>query len=117
MVRRYDEPIEVRDAAHEDAPASFDGGPGRRPDAFVWRGRLYVVRAILDQWNEHRPWWRDARGGHEVLVGARQRRVWRVEASPGRLGGAGVYDLAATPPDSPAAGGQGHQWQLLRVAD
>ena len=52
MVRRYEEPIEVRATADETA--------GGAPDAFLWRGRLYIVREVLDHWKERRPWWRDA---------------------------------------------------------
>lgn len=156
-MRRYEEPIEVRAAADETA----SGVPGA-PEAFLWRGRLYVVREVLDHWKERRPWWRDAlddrrepgartraesstatsvmnqtmnpamnqanatplsRAGApgaaptvsappdvpDVLGGARERQVWRVEASPGRMAGAGVYDLCADL--SP------RQWRLLRVAD
>ncbi len=44
-----------------------------------------------------------------VLGGARERQVWRVEASAGRMAGSGVYDLGADL--SP------RQWRLLRVAD
>ena len=43
MVRRYEESIEVR--ANDP-----------QPEAFVWRGRLYVVRAVLDHWQERRAW-------------------------------------------------------------
>jgi len=101
VVRRYEEPIEVRE--------------GDVPEAFVWRGRLYVVRAVLDHWQERRSWWRDAHrdGGTDVLTDARERQVWRVEASAGRLAGTGVYDLGAVPG---APTGSQH-WQLLRVAD
>ena len=130
MVRRYEEPIEVRAATGQAAP-----GEEPAPDVFVWRGRLYVVRAVLDHWKERRPWWRDAlderrvpaavaavgsgsdtaaagsgsSAGADVLGDARERRVWRVEASAGRMAGTGVYDLGA----DPAPG----QWRLLRVAD
>jgi hypothetical protein len=121
VVRRYEEPIEVR-----EQPA--DQSPGERPEAFVWRGRLYVVRAVLDHWQERRPWWRDAREGRDVLADARERQVWRVEASAGRLAGVGVYDLGATvadgdgssaPPVSARSAGRSvaRQWQLLRVSD
>ena len=121
MVRRYDEPIEVRETRDDVTPA---------PDAFVWRGRLYVVRAVLDRWKERRPWWRDVhdqydrrdqqgrhqpgRGdqpgpaGTDVLTDAREQLVWRVEASAGRLAAVGVFDLGLTPE---------RQWTLLRVAD
>jgi hypothetical protein len=110
VVRRYDEPIEVRAAGGSVGEA----GP---PDAFIWRGRLYAVRAVLDHWQERRPWWRDALDPVEearpdpapvgLLATVRERRVWRVEASPGRLARPGVYDLGA----------DGGQWLLLRVAD
>lgn len=121
MVRRYEEPIEVRQSVLAGAPAAARGavaeaGPEALagPEAFVWRGRLYVVRAVLDRWQERRPWWRDAReqGSGDVLTDARERQVWRVEASAGRCAGVGVYDLGADPRglDTP-------HWRLLRVAD
>ena len=127
MVRRYEEPIEVRQTA-TGAPGAA-GAPGPEgvhgvpvedgpttpgPEAFVWRGRLYVVRAVLDRWQERRPWWRDAReqGSGDVLTDARERQVWRVEASAGRCAGVGVYDLGADPQGL----GTPH-WRLLRVAD
>jgi len=147
VVRRYEEPIEVRAAGEQAAPdgAASAGGPGA-PAAFLWRGRLYVVRQVLDHWKERRPWWRDAlderrvpatvavtgsgapgyatgpdrdvvgevgvvsaTGAFDVLGDARERQVWRVEASAGRMAGTGVYDLGVDP--SPG------QWRLLRVAD
>jgi hypothetical protein len=129
VVRRYEETIEVREGVRDQltpgalgdsggvGAAGCVGGVGggsvggREPEAFVWRGRLYVVRAVLDRWQERRPWWRDARerdGGSDVLTDARERQVWRVEASAGRLCGVGVYDLGAD---------HGSQWRLLRVAD
>lgn len=122
MVRRYEEPIEVREAAPETSGApggervggsEVEGAGGSRPDAFVWQGRLYVVRVVLDRWQERRPWWRDVRDheGSDVLADARERRVWRVEASAGRCAAVGVYDLCAEP-----GAGRG-QWQLLRVSD
>ncbi|KRF30081.1 hypothetical protein ASG91_01155 [Phycicoccus sp. Soil802] len=98
-------------AAGVGAAGGVRDGGAREPEAFVWRGRLYVVRAVLDRWQERRPWWRDARerdGGSDVLTDARERQVWRVEASAGRLCGVGVYDLGAD---------HGDQWRLLRVAD
>jgi hypothetical protein len=30
-----------------------------RPVRFVWRGRLYTVRAILEHWIVNREWWQD----------------------------------------------------------
>lgn len=172
MVRRYEEPIEVRAAGEQAVPGGASAGSPvedpEAPAAFLWRGRLYVVRQVLDHWRERRPWWRDAlderpataavpagaasgsrayaaasrpggsaavaggtavaggaggavvEGGtggaagpdgaaFDVLGDARERQVWRVEASAGRMAGTGVYDLGIDP--SPG------QWRLLRVAD
>lgn len=150
MVRRYEEPIEVRAAGEQAAPDGASAGSPGAPAAFLWRGRLYVVRQVLDHWKERRPWWRDALderrvpaavaatgsdaaacpdrnaagavgttgavgatgttgAAFDVLGGARERQVWRVEASAGRMAGTGVYDLGV----DPAPG----QWRLLRVAD
>jgi hypothetical protein len=47
MTRRYDEPVEVR--RRDEDPAEF-----------LWRGRLYVVRAVLETWVETGAWWRTA---------------------------------------------------------
>ena len=82
-----------------------------------------------------------------MLTAARERRVWRVEASAGRLAGVGVYDIGAVPHDDIGAvphdhigavahddigavphddlgavphddvDAGQHQWRLLRVAD
>ena len=137
MVRRYEEPIEVRQsvlAGHSSATAGDVAGVGRDdgcaplggplggPEAFVWRGRLYVVRAVLDRWQERRPWWRDAReqGSGDVLTDARERQVWRVEASAGRCAGVGVYDLGVDPGALDTGLDTGldtPHWRLLRVAD
>jgi len=123
VVRRYEEPIEVRQSVLA-ARASVAAGDGDAvslagPEAFVWRGRLYVVRAVLDRWQERRPWWRDAReqGSGDVLTDARERQVWRVEASAGRCAGVGVYDLGADPQGPGTQGSGTPHWRLLRVAD
>jgi hypothetical protein len=154
MVRRYEEPIEVRARAAErsrsgptSVPVTGDTGDDDRttpsgdtgeqvPTAFLWRGRLYVVRAVLGHWSQRRPWWRealdpredvdlpdspdsraDAAGGQRVVGSLRtvaelEQDVWRVEASPGRLHQAGVYDLARE-----GRGDSSCSWRLLRVAD
>lgn len=105
-MRRYDERVEVREGTTE-------WGPGRAiPEAFVWRGRLYLVRAVLNHWRQRTAWWRAVAGTNEVAPvwladpNALEEEVWRVEAAPGRLFGTGVYDLA-----------RGSGWRLLRVAD
>ena len=96
------------------------GSPaGTAPEAFIWRGRLYVVRSVLAQWRERRAWWRDAleadeaqvRPGETLVAAASEQHVWRVEASPGWSFAPGVYDLAHD--ESP----RGDQWSLVRVCD
>lgn len=140
MVKRYDDPVEVR-------PAGTGGSGGSEPASFLWRGRLYVVREILGHWRERRAWWTapaaralhgEIEGMPEDPVGAgsasrppqgipsgpvrparpalgEEHEIWRVEASRGRAFGNGVYDLCR---DMPAnAPGPAGGWRLLRVAD
>ncbi len=149
MVRRYEEPIEVRAGAAAVARGDIACAPDPTPSAFLWRGRLYVVRAVIGHWRERRAWWREAldpdeddsetRGGtpaaHEpacpVHMGCLEymdcleQEVWRVEASPGRLAGTGVYDLGMNDlglndlgnNGDPRMSGPRRGWRLLRVAD
>lgn len=104
-MRRYDDPVEVRrgrvdGAVHDDAPAQF-----------LWRGRLWKVRAVLARWVETGSWWSsrevEAALGTEAhdsglalrsvtdLLG--EREVWRVEAGRGAAGfradDLGVFEL------------------------
>lgn len=96
-----------------------DGSAGPSPEAFIWRGRLYVVRSVLSQWRERRAWWRDAleadetqvRPGQTLVAASSEQHVWRVEASPGWSFTPGVYDLAHD--ETP----RGDQWSLVRVSD
>ena len=125
MVRRFSDAVQVRVQVPGDTPG---GGPGEcrqegagavgRPEAFIWRGRLYVVREVLAQWRERRAWWHDAldaddeqvRPGETLEAAASEQHVWRVEASPGWSFAPGVYDLAH---DESAR----DRWSLVRVAD
>lgn len=91
MSRIYAEPIEVWLA---------DG----RPAQFAWRGRLYLVRQVLEHWVTTREWWK--RTGAEPGEPT-EREFWRVEAVAGRT--TGVYELRFD-----AATGE---WVLLRVWD
>ncbi len=116
MARRVGESIEVRVA----------GDPDDAPMSFLWRGRLYVVRAVLGHWRERREWWAAAAAralhGDESTPPAgsvaaldHERDVWRVEASAGRMFGNGVYDLCREPGGDPSPTAQG--WRLVQVAD
>jgi hypothetical protein len=89
---RQSDPVEVR-RGPVGGDAGGDVGGDDAPEQFLWRGRLYVVRAVLARWTEAGGWWRNA----EVVVDDRERDWWRVEADSGRLAalsaGRGVYDL------------------------
>lgn len=129
VMRRYDDPIEVHSAeveapsparVAEDAAGELVDAPGGvgPPQAFIWRGRLYAVRQVLGHWRERRAWWRtalDPAPGQRSGIDAAscEQQVWRVEASPGRERGTGVFDLVHD--DIPEAG-QAH-WRLVRVSD
>ncbi len=71
-MRQYDDPVEVRRGEAED------------PDQFLWRGRLWKVRAVVAHWVETGPWWQastgqDSRASDPVA----ERELWRVEAGRG----------------------------------
>ena len=129
-MRRYDDPVEVRKGACEGVEA---------PEQFLWRGKLWKVRAVLAHWVETTPWWHstDARAvigsddlSHERAdVGPRpigdlltERELWRVEAARGAAyvegplesrdgepDGGGVFDLCFDWSDG--------QWQLVGCVD
>lgn len=109
MSRRHTDLIEVETCA---APA------GAEPAAFTWRGRRYLVSAVLSRWTETGTWWRSASvrtqaGEASGRVDDRPQVWWRVEAGSGRRaelsGGPGVYDLCFE--ETPA------RWSLRRVMD
>lgn len=104
-MRRYDDPVEVR------------RGQTEGPDQFLWRGRLWKVRAVLAHWVETGPWWhttgtdqQEAAPGADLVA---ERELWRVEAGRGRdlegLDVAGVFDLSFDWTDG--------RWQLVGCAD
>ena len=97
-MRRYDDPVETR-------MGQVSGMEG--PEQFLWRGRLWKVRAVLAHWVETGPWWQS--GGARAVIGSDEpvptpasgergpaglpgadllgeRELWRVEAGrgPGR---------------------------------
>lgn len=114
-MRRYDDPVEVR----KGMVTGIEG-----PEQFLWRGRLWKVRAVIAHWVETAPWWQST--GVRAVVGSDdavvpgatstlpatdllvERELWRVEAVPGREGG-GVFDLAFDWSDG--------CWQLVGCVD
>ena len=100
-MRRYDDPVETR-------MGLVSGVEG--PEQFLWRGRLWKVRAVIAHWVETGPWWQS--GGARAVIGSDdasssgdrrstsrpsgadllcvdllgERELWRVEAGrgPGR---------------------------------
>lgn len=93
MARVYGEPVEVQ---------TWEDG---RPARFVWRGRMYAVRAVIEHWVVNREWWRDP----DVAPGQPEMLYWRVEAAAGLGLPSGPYELRR----DVAAG----RWTLRRVAD
>ncbi|WP_028658825.1 DUF6504 family protein [Nocardioides insulae] len=111
-MRRYDDPVEVRrgEVAGIEAPAQF-----------LWRGRLWQVRAVTAHWVETGAWWRSAPAraalGHslveeEAAVPAgdllEECQVWRVEAWGGRAR-SGVFELRLDQREG--------SWRLVGCAD
>ena len=77
MNRVYSEPVNVQ--------ARDDG----RPVRFVWRDRLYTVRAILEHWVINQEGWQDP----TAEPGQPEVEFWRAEAAPGPGMTADVYEL------------------------
>ena len=106
-MRQYDDPVEVRRGETED------------PDQFLWRGRLWKVRAVVAHWVETGPWWQTAvrSGGGRAEPAAAdlvaERELWRVEAGRGMSSAAqesyGVFDLSFDWTDG--------RWQLVGCLD
>jgi hypothetical protein len=75
------------------------------PNWFSWRGRKYVVLAILFSWLEAAPWWRTRQ--------TREWQVWRIEAvdratqNSSAIQNSGVYDIATSD----------QRWFIRRVMD
>jgi hypothetical protein len=114
-MRRYADPVEVR-----QGPVQSDASEG--PQQFLWRGRLWKVRAVLAHWVETGPWWQST--GAQAVIGSEdavtelgeqvrvplgdlltERELWRVEAGRPRppastpdgdteSGISGVFDLS-----------------------
>jgi hypothetical protein len=110
-MRRYADPVEVR-----RGPLDPDAlrGATEGPQQFLWRGRLWKVRAVLAHWVETGPWWQST--GVRAAIGSEEaadqvvdrgptplgdllteRELWRVEAGRPRP--------PATTPDGETEGG------------
>lgn len=131
MSRRYSEQVQVRLGEPMLGLPVVRHLTGEVPTAFIWRGRVHLVREVLDHWTQRLPWWQDGSGvGGRVDSGVEgadpgfgdpgfepvmEQQVWRVEAGAGRVMGTGVYDLTV----ERGAGGRSdqEQWHLVRVAD
>ena len=130
-MRRYDDPVETR-------MGQVSGIEG--PEQFLWRGRLWKVRAVIAHWVETGPWWQS--GGARAVIGSDEpgsgstrsggadlcspdllgeRELWRVEAGRGAGRPVGVEV------DDPAVDGGGvfdlafdwsdGRWALVGCAD
>ncbi len=117
MARRFRGPIAVAVVTMASGGAvdrEVAAGPpdSDAPLAFVWRGRRYGVRRVLDRWSEAGSWWRQLAEGIPLTVTS-DSDVWRVEASRGvatpNSVGTGVYDLVYEQSKD--------QWHLARVWD
>src|SRR5437868_12187123 len=116
-MRKYADPVEVRTTT----TTTTTDEEAEAPTAFLWRGRLYIVRDVLGHWRERRSWWsspaarmlhgeggvpEDPSGGDLAGAGLRvvelaeEVQVWRVSASPRRSLARGVYALCAGPADA-----------------
>ena len=120
-MRRYADPVEVRQGPLESEARGLGAqGATEGPQQFMWRGRLWKVRAVLAHWVETGPWWQST--GARAVIGSEdavaettdrgriplgdlltERELWRVEAGRGRPrtpsvdgepDGGGVFDLA-----------------------
>jgi Domain of unknown function (DUF6504) len=130
-MRRYDDPVEVRRGLVADpSGADIEG-----PEQFLWRGRLWKVRAVLAYWVETGPWWQSAKvraalgadadaeqpeepGPQPLGELLTERELWRVEAGRGGAPdnalntgepGGGVFDLCFDWADG--------RWQLVGCVD
>ena len=121
-MRRYVDPVEVRRGwvgTPGEGPEQEERGQ-QGPEQFVWRGRLWQVRAVLAHWVETGPWWQS--GAVRAVVGTDdqgvgrapvtdllgERELWRVEAARSR-DAAGGFDLSFD--------WEAGSWQLVACAD
>ena len=81
-MRRYADPVEVRQGPLDDDARGLGAqGATEGPQQFLWRGRLWKVRAVLAHWVETGPWWQSA--GARAVIGAEDAAAEAAE--PGRI--------------------------------
>ena len=113
---------ESRDREQVEVRRGGFHGHDPTPEQFLWRGRLFSVRTVLDHWVDSGTWClspvdrggrkgplreaeRTAEGRVLALLDAEQalvalgeqREYWLVEASTGRHAAPGVYELSFDP--------------------
>jgi len=136
-MRTYGEVISIRtgSAGAGSSGAGSSGGVAVG-NQFLWRSRIYVVRAVLAHWVESGTWWTSLQrqskpravlsaSGDDVLVepsitrdvGATERWVWRVEAAAGSSAPIGVYDVACEIRGTDTVELIHGQWRLARALD
>ncbi len=138
-MRRYDDPVEVRQGWIGAPESGVEG-----PEQFLWRGRLWQVRAVVAHWVETGPWWQSA--GVRALLGSDEREpeppaaegsaprpllgqdllvereLWRVEAGRGRPTPSDLLPSSPLPRAGPGSStcpstGPTGSWQLVGCAD
>jgi hypothetical protein len=84
MSKKYNEPIRV-------------WGMTSKPEAFLWKGRLYRVKGVLQLWHVNKGWWQRPESRAYAIVSADCN------------GGEGVYELYFE--------NLNKKWFLARVVD
>jgi hypothetical protein len=119
QMRRYADPVEVRQGILDQSTDTGSSPSPEGPEQFLWRGRLWTVRAVLAHWVETGPWWQSVgaravsgaeSAATESAPGARiplgdlltERELWRVEAGRGRPGASSP--AASADPRDPVSG-------------
>jgi hypothetical protein len=88
MSRQYADQVLVR-CAPVPVPAVHVPFGAAPPEQFLWRNRIYRVRAVLQHWIEAGAWWRSPGGP----AADEEYDLWRVEAAAGRSAPLGQYEL------------------------
>lgn len=96
-MRRYDDPVEVRQGWIGAPDSGVEG-----PEQFLWRGRLWQVRAVLAHWVETGPWWQSA--GVRAMLGGELPAGSAVGTAVGAAAGTAVGAAAVAEEPRPLLG-------------